>query len=150
LQIGPSHHIIERKNKISKMAFWQRCTARQKVIFGYSGAFCTAAAAGAGYFVYSYFFDPQYDEVRDKLHTREAIVGRGGMKKLEKFKVKIEISVIYYFWALRASATPKIISNYMSIEIRALDFVPEFFLFFWDAQIFQKKWCGLLLGLQNL
>ena len=38
----------------------------------------------------------------------------------------------------------------MSIEIRTPNFVPEFFLFFWYAKIFQKKWCGLLLGLQNL
>jgi len=55
-----------------------------------------------------------------------------------------------HFGALRAFATPKMMSNYMSIEIRTPNFVPDLFLFFWYAKIFQKKWCGLLLGLQNL
>jgi len=53
-----------------------------------------------------------------------------------------------HFGALRALAKRKMSPNYVSIEIRTPDFVPDFF--FWDARIFQKKWCGLLLGLQNL
>jgi len=55
-----------------------------------------------------------------------------------------------HFGALRASARRKRGLNYMSIEIRTPDFVPDFFLFFWDARIFQKKWCGILLGFENL
>ena len=58
-----------------------KLTSRQKVIFGYSGVFCAGSVSGVGYFVYKYFFDSQYDVARDKLHTREAIVGRGGMKR---------------------------------------------------------------------
>ncbi len=51
-----------------------KLTTRQKFIFGYSGIFCTTALAGGGYLIHQYFFDPQFDEVRDRLHTRETIV----------------------------------------------------------------------------
>lgn len=54
-----------------KVAKW---TTRQTIIFTYSTVFCGATAAGLGYLVHQYFFDPKFDVVRDRLHTRETIV----------------------------------------------------------------------------
>ena len=56
-------------------------TTRQKIIFGYSAAFCGTLFVGADYFIYSYFFNPRPDQVRDRLSARETIVGREGMKR---------------------------------------------------------------------
>jgi len=74
-----------------------------------------------------------------------SILGWRNLKKIENRNFE-------HFGALRALARRKMSPNYMSIEIRTPDFVPEFFFlgtqeffkksgvdFFWDYKIFDRR-----------